>query len=94
MAVGPNHIFVWVNAQFVIFSKTGTVVSPPANGNIFWNALPGHQCGTTNRGDPLGMLIEVFAIFVDMELLGVMFYCLCFFCTHTCIAISSIRQTC
>ncbi len=52
MAVGPSHIIAWVNSQFAIFDKTGTVVAPPANGSTLFAGMGG-LCETTNRGDPI-----------------------------------------
>ena len=31
MAVGPNHIVQWVNNAFVVFDKSGGVISPPVS---------------------------------------------------------------
>ena len=52
LAVGPNHIVAWVNSQYAVFSKTGTVLLPPVNGNTLFAGL-GNECATTNRGDPI-----------------------------------------
>lgn len=52
LAVGPNHVIAWVNSQFVIFNKTGSVLAGPSNGNTLFTGL-GNLCATTNRGDPI-----------------------------------------
>jgi hypothetical protein len=52
MAVGPNHIVAWVNSQYAIFNKTGTVLLGPVNGNTLFTGVGGN-CETTNRGDPI-----------------------------------------
>ena len=52
MAVGPSHIIAWVNSQFAIFNKNGTVAAPPANGSTIFTGMGG-LCETTNRGDPI-----------------------------------------
>lgn len=52
MAVGPNHIIVWVNSRYTIHNKTGTVLLGPVNGNTLFTGVGG-VCETTNRGDPI-----------------------------------------
>jgi hypothetical protein len=52
MAVGPNHIIVWVNSRFAIYNKSGTVITAATNGNTLFAGMP-NQCSTTNRGDPI-----------------------------------------
>ena len=52
MAVGPNHVVAWVNSQYAVFSKTGTVLLGPVNGNALFTGVGGN-CQTTNRGDPI-----------------------------------------
>ena len=52
MAVGPNHIVAWVNSQYAVFNKTGTVLMAPTNGNALFTGVGG-VCETTNRGDPI-----------------------------------------
>ena len=52
LAVGPNHVIAWVNSQYAIFSKTGTLQTGPVNGNTLFTGL-GNVCETTNRGDPI-----------------------------------------
>ncbi len=52
MAVGPNHIVAWVNSQYAIFNKTGTVLLGPVNGSTLFTGVGGN-CETTNRGDPI-----------------------------------------
>jgi Carboxypeptidase regulatory-like domain len=52
MAVGPNHIVAWVNSQYAIFNKTGTVLLGPVNGSTLFAGVGGN-CQTTNRGDPI-----------------------------------------
>jgi hypothetical protein len=55
MAVGPNHIVAWVNSQFAVFDKSGTLLLPGtgfANGNTLFTGM-GNLCASTNRGDPI-----------------------------------------
>ncbi len=52
MAVGPNHIVAWVNSQYAVFDKSGTVVTGPVNGNTLFTGVA-NLCATTNRGDPI-----------------------------------------
>ena len=52
LAVGPSHIVAWVNSQYAVFNKTGTVLLGPVNGNTLFTGLP-NECATTNRGDPI-----------------------------------------
>ena len=54
LAVGLNHVVVWVNAQYAVFNKSGTKLLPGngfVNGNTLFAGL-GNVCETTNRGDP------------------------------------------
>ena len=52
MAVGTNHIVAWVNSQYAVFNKTGTLLLGPVNGNTLFTGVGGN-CETTNRGDPI-----------------------------------------
>ncbi|HWS26237.1 MAG TPA: hypothetical protein VN259_06620, partial [Xanthomonadales bacterium] len=52
LAVGPNHVIAWVNSQYAIFNKAGTLQLGPINGNTLFTGL-GNVCETTNRGDPI-----------------------------------------
>ncbi len=55
MAVGPNHIVAWVNSQYMVFNKSGTILLP-GSGFVTGNTLftgTGTVCETTNRGDPI-----------------------------------------
>ncbi|MGB0132326.1 Calx-beta domain-containing protein [Dokdonella sp.] len=52
LAVGPNHIVAWVNSQFAVYNKSGTVLVGPLNGNSLFVGVGG-VCETTNRGDPI-----------------------------------------
>ncbi|MBK8301972.1 MAG: carboxypeptidase regulatory-like domain-containing protein [Chloracidobacterium sp.] len=52
LAVGPNHIIVWVNSRFSIFNKSGTILSGPTSGSALYAGMP-NLCATTNRGDPI-----------------------------------------
>jgi hypothetical protein len=57
LAVGPNHVFAWVNINFMVFDKAGTPLLPAPGflpGNQIWAGLGGGSlCATTNRGDPI-----------------------------------------
>ena len=50
--VGPNHYVQWVNLAFTIYSKTGTVLYGPANGNTIWSGFD-TDCANNNDGDPI-----------------------------------------
>ncbi len=52
LAVGPNHIVAWVNSQYAVFNKSGTLLVAPVNGNTLFTGV-GNECATTNRGDPI-----------------------------------------
>lgn len=52
MAVGLNHIVAWVNSQYAVFDKSGTLLLGPVNGNTLFTGL-GNVCESTNRGDPI-----------------------------------------
>ncbi|MEP6945548.1 MAG: carboxypeptidase-like regulatory domain-containing protein [Acidobacteriota bacterium] len=52
MAVGPNHIVAWVNSQYAVFSKSGSVITGPVNGNTLFSGVA-NLCSSTNRGDPI-----------------------------------------
>lgn len=52
MAVGPNHIVVWVNARYAVYNKSGTIIVGPLFGNSLFAGV-GNLCETTNRGDPI-----------------------------------------
>ncbi|MFN0105152.1 MAG: hypothetical protein ACKV2U_24090 [Bryobacteraceae bacterium] len=55
LAVGPNHIFEWVNIHFAIYDKAGTPLLPAPGflaGNTLWSGFGG-PCESTNRGDPI-----------------------------------------
>jgi hypothetical protein len=50
--IGPNHYVQWVNNSFAIYSRTGTLLYGPANGNTLWAGFGG-ACETRNDGDPI-----------------------------------------
>ncbi len=50
--VGLNHVITSWNAQFQIFTKTGTSVFGPANINTLFSGFGG-ACQTENAGDPV-----------------------------------------
>lgn len=52
LAVGPNHIIVWVNSRYAIYDKNGNLILGPVNGNTLFTGV-GNVCETTNRGDPM-----------------------------------------
>ncbi len=52
MAIGTNHIVHWVNNQYAVFDKTGTVLLDPVPGKILFDGL-GNLCEQANRGDPI-----------------------------------------
>ena len=52
LAVGPNHIVSWVNNQFAIFDKTGTMLTAPVFSKILFEGI-GNLCESFSRGDPM-----------------------------------------
>ena len=54
MAVGPNHIFQWVNLAFQVFDKTGNSLAGPFDGNTLFTDLGG-DCAAINGGDIIVM---------------------------------------
>jgi hypothetical protein len=50
--VGPNHYVQWVNLSLAIYSKTGTLLYGPTNGNTIFSGFAG-PCSTSNNGDPI-----------------------------------------
>lgn len=55
--VGPNHYVQWVNLSLAIYSKTGTLLYGPTNGNTIFAGFGG-ACETTNDGDPIVLYDE------------------------------------
>jgi hypothetical protein len=53
MAVGPNHIVQWVNNAFVVFDKSGGVISPPVSDDTFWGSLSGTCDQLGGYSDPI-----------------------------------------
>ena len=53
-AVGPNHYVQWVNLSIAVYSKTGTLLAGPVNGNFLWGGF-GKPCETENDGDPIAL---------------------------------------
>ncbi|MFY9551914.1 MAG: carboxypeptidase regulatory-like domain-containing protein, partial [Thermoanaerobaculia bacterium] len=54
MAIGPNHIFQWVNLSFQVFDKSGTSLAGPFDGNTLFTDLGG-DCAAVNGGDIIVM---------------------------------------
>jgi hypothetical protein len=51
--VGPNHYVQWINVEFAIYDKSGTMLYGPAQGNTLFTGLgPASPCVTHNDGDP------------------------------------------
>ncbi len=50
--VGPNHYVQFVNLSLAVYSKSGTVLYGPTNGNTIWAGFGGY-CETRNDGDPI-----------------------------------------
>ncbi|HLX33742.1 MAG TPA: hypothetical protein VKR30_00705 [Candidatus Limnocylindrales bacterium] len=50
--IGPNDYVQWVNLSFAVYSRSGTLLYGPANGNTLWSGF-GAPCETTNNGDPI-----------------------------------------
>ncbi|HKD20136.1 MAG TPA: carboxypeptidase regulatory-like domain-containing protein [Thermoanaerobaculia bacterium] len=50
LAIGPNHVFQWVNLSFQIFDKSGNALSAVTDGTSFWTDLGG-DCANVNGGD-------------------------------------------
>jgi hypothetical protein len=55
--VGPNHYVQWVNLTLAIYSKTGTLLYGPTNGNTIFSGFGG-PCQTRNDGDPIALYDE------------------------------------
>src|SRR5438874_8362172 len=53
MAVGPNHIVQWVNNAFVVFDKSGGVISPPVSDDTFWGGFSGTCDQLGGYSDPI-----------------------------------------
>src|SRR5262249_48246943 len=54
MAVGPNHVFQWVNLAFQVFDKSGNSLAGPFDGNTLFTDLGG-DCAAINGGDVIVM---------------------------------------
>jgi hypothetical protein len=50
--VGPNHYVQWVNFSYAVWSKQGSLLYGPVNGNTLWSGFGG-MCETRNNGDPI-----------------------------------------
>jgi len=50
--VGPNHFIEWINSNFAIYDKAGTILYGPAAGNTLFTSLGG-VCAAFNDGDPV-----------------------------------------
>ena len=58
-AMGPDHVFQWVNLAFQVFDKSGTPLAGPFDGNTLFTDLGG-DCAAINGGDIL-VLYDQFA---------------------------------
>src|SRR5262245_11938923 len=54
MAIGPNHVFQWVNLAFQVFDKSGNSLAGPFDGNTLFTDLGG-DCAAINGGDIIVM---------------------------------------
>ena len=54
MAIGPDHVFQWVNLSFQVFDKAGTSLAGPFDGNTLFTDLGG-DCAEINGGDVIAM---------------------------------------
>src|SRR5262245_29175706 len=59
MAIGPNHVFQWVNLAFQVFDKAGNSLAGPFDGNTLFTDLGG-DCAAVNGGDII-VLYDQFA---------------------------------
>ncbi len=50
--VGPSHFIEWINTNFAIYDKAGTLLYGPAAGNTLFTSLGG-ACAAFNEGDPV-----------------------------------------
>ena len=48
MAVGDTQIVQWVNVQFAVFDKSGTLLAGPIDGSNLWSSLGG-ECANNER---------------------------------------------
>jgi hypothetical protein len=55
--VGPSHYVQWVNLNFAIFDKQGSLVYGPASGASLWQGFNG-ACAANNDGDPVVLYDE------------------------------------
>jgi hypothetical protein len=51
-AMSSSYFVVWANVRYAIYSKSGTLLMGPVNGNTIFAGV-GNLCETTNRGDPI-----------------------------------------
>jgi hypothetical protein len=58
-AIGPNHVFQWVNLSFQVFDKDGNALAGPFDGTTLFTDLGG-DCAEINGGDIL-VLYDQFA---------------------------------
>lgn len=56
--VGPNHYVQWVNLSLAVYSKSGTLLLGPTNGNTIFTGFTG-PCETSNDGDPVVLYDEL-----------------------------------
>jgi hypothetical protein len=83
-AIGPNHVFQWVNLSFQIFDKLGVSLAGPFDGNSLWTDLGG-ICSTFNGGD----IIVMYDQFADRWFLSQLAYPGGADGFHECMAVST-----
>jgi len=85
MAVGPNHVFQWVNLAFQVFDKTGASLAGPFDGNSLFTDLGG-DCATVNGGDILALYDQLADRWILSQLAPAIFGATG---NHQCIAVST-----
>ena len=50
--VGPSHYVTWINSEFAVYDKAGTLLYGPTAGNALFASLGG-VCAAQNDGDPV-----------------------------------------
>jgi PKD domain len=80
--VGVNDYVQWVNLEFEIWSKSGSVLYGPAAGSTLWSGFGG-ACESYNLGDPQVVFDRIADRWVFMQFAGAGPYYLCFAVSRT-----------
>jgi len=85
MAIGPNHVFQWVNLSFQVFDKSGVSLAGPFDGNTLFTDLGG-DCAAINGGDIIVLYDQLADRWVLTQLAPAIFGA---HGNHQCIAVSA-----